>query len=499
MPIALLSVWDKTGLAQFAAELNQMNWTLIASGGTGRYLAQHQIPYLEISQYTASPEVLKGRVKTLHPAIHAAILARPTPDDLQELSNRGWSPIDLVVVNLYPFEETIAQPNVSLEEAIENIDIGGVALLRAAAKNWARVTVCFDPKDYGLILEELRQGAVSPETRRRLAAKTFALTSRYDSLIAAYLSDQEPLTLHLYSVKKLHYGENPHQQAELFAEQPYSQPFGGKVLQGKELSYNNLLDLDAAWRAVASFDEPCVVIVKHLSPCGIACARNLEEAYQNALASDPISAFGGVIACNRELSGETAQAMKDLFFECLIAPGFSESAKEILAAKKNCRLIEAPLPSRSGVYEYRSITGGLLRQTSDQGDPPDVTWTVVSRREPTESEWEALRFAWKAVQHVKSNAIVIARDSATVGIGSGQPNRVDAVRIALQRAAERARGAVLASDAFFPFPDSVEIAAEAGITAIIHPGGSMRDADSLAVADATGLAMIYTGVRHFRH
>lgn len=499
MPTALLSVWDKSGLEKFAEKLIQMNWTLLASGGTGRYLAQHRLPYLEVSQYTTSPEVLKGRVKTLHPAIHAAILARPTSEDLQELSAMGWTPIDLVVVNLYPFEQTIAQPNATLSEAIENIDIGGVALLRAAAKNWERVTVCLDPKDYAVILDELQQGEVSLRTRRSLAAKTFALTSRYDSLIAAYLSEQEPVTLRLFSIQKLHYGENPHQQAELFCEQPSSGPFGGRVLQGKELSYNNLLDLDAAWRAVSNFDEPCVVIVKHLSPCGVACAENLVEAYQHALESDPVSAYGSVIALNRELTGETALAMKELFIECLIAPAFSEPAREVLAAKKNCRLIEAPLPSRSHNYEYRSIIGGFLRQTTDFGDPPDATWKVVSRREPTADEWQSLRFAWKAVQQVKSNAIVIARGTATVGIGSGQPNRVDAVRIAIQRAGERAQGAVLASDAFFPFPDSVEIAAKAGITAIIHPGGSIRDADSLAIADSSGLAMVYTGIRHFRH
>ncbi|PWH20336.1 MAG: bifunctional phosphoribosylaminoimidazolecarboxamide formyltransferase/IMP cyclohydrolase PurH [Anaerolineae bacterium] len=499
MPTALLSVWDKTGLAEFAKKLVDRNWVLLASGGTARFLAQNHLPHREISQYTASPEVLGGRVKTLHPAIHAGILARPTAEDFRQLSELGWEPIDLVVVNLYPFEQTIAQPNVSLNEAIENIDIGGVALLRAAAKNWQRVTVCFDPKDYPRILDEIERGEVSLHTRRTLAAKTFALTARYDSLIADFLSQQASLSLHLFPILQLQYGENPHQQAELFSEQPLSQPFGGRVLQGKALSYNNLLDLDAAWRAVSLFDDPCVVIVKHLSPCGIACADNLEEAYQSALASDPISAFGGVIAFNREVSDKTAELMNDLFIECMIAPAFSVSAREVLSAKKNCRLIEAPLSPQSTKYEYRSIVGGLLRQTVDFGDPPMTTWKVVSRREPTPAEWKALRFAWKAVQPVKSNAIVIAQGTATVGIGSGQPNRVDAVRIALQRAAERAHGAVLASDAFFPFPDSVEIAAQAGITAIIHPGGSIRDADSLAVADAANMAMVYTGVRHFRH
>lgn len=499
MPTALLSVYDKQGLAEFAYQLNEMNWTILASGGTARFLAQNNLPYIEIAKYTGSPEVLDGRVKTLHPAIHAGILARPTEADFQELSKFGWQPIDLIVVNLYPFEQTIAQPNVSLETAIENIDIGGVALLRAAAKNWQRVIVCCDPQDYPLILHELQQGEVPLQFRRRLAAKTFALTARYDSLIANYLSEQEPITLQLYSVKKLHYGENPHQKAEFLAEQPNAQPLGGKTLQGKELSYNNLLDLDTAWRAASSYNEPCVVIVKHQSPCGIACAETVEEAYQKALASDPVSAFGGVIACNREITADAALAMKELFIECMIAPCFSDEAREIFTSKKNCRLIEIPIATRPAEFEYRSIHGGFLRQTVDFGDPPDNLWKVVSRREPTPDEWEALQFAWKAVQYVKSNAIVLAKGKATVGIGGGQPNRVDAVRIALQRAADRAQGSVLASDAFFPFPDSVELAAQAGVTAIIQPGGSLRDGDSLAVADAAGIAMIYTGVRHFRH
>ncbi|GAB4477205.1 MAG: bifunctional phosphoribosylaminoimidazolecarboxamide formyltransferase/IMP cyclohydrolase [Anaerolineales bacterium] len=499
MPTAILSVYDKRNLTEFAQTLVQLNWTLLASGGTARYLQAHRIDHIEVSKYTGSPEVLNGRVKTLHPAIHAGILARSTKEDYQELSTLGWQAIDLVVVNLYPFEETITKSNVSLEEAIENIDIGGVALLRAAAKNWQRVCVCCDPDDYCLILNELQHGTICLETRRKLAAKVFALTSRYDSLIASYLSEQQPFTLRLFSVAKLHYGENPHQQADLLSEYPDATPLGGKFIQGKELSYNNLLDLDAAWRAVSSYTEPCVVIVKHLSPCGIACAETVEQAYQAALASDPISAFGGIVACNRPLTAEAASAMKELFIECIIAPSFSMEAKQILQSKKNCRLIESPSHPNSATVEYRSILDGFLRQTLDRGDPPETSWKVVSRRAPTQNEWEALKFAWKAVQHVKSNAIVLARGTATVGIGSGQPNRVDALRIALKRAGDRAQGSILASDAFFPFSDTVELAAQAGITAIIQPGGSIRDADSISVADAKGVAMIFTGVRHFRH
>lgn len=499
MPTALLSVHDKTGLVEFARGLHALGWRLLASGGTARLLRENALPVTEVADYTGSPEVLGGRVKTLHPAIHAGLLARSTEAHQAELLAQGWDYIDLVAVNLYPFEEAIAKPGATLADAIENIDIGGVTLIRAAAKNHERVTLLCDPAAYTPVLSALQAGALTLETRRALAVKGFALTTKYDAAIHAYLSGQDSLTLQLYPAQNLRYGENPHQSAALYTYQPGEGPLGGRNLQGKELSYNNLLDLDAAWRAVVSFPRPSIVIVKHLSPCGMASADDLAAAYRLALASDPISAFGGIVAANRCLDKDTADLIKDLFVECVIAPGFTPAALEIFAKKKNLRLLEMPDLVIEPLVEYRSINRGLLRQLIDQGDPAEAEWKVVSRREPTEQEWQALRFAWKACQHVKSNAIVFARGEATIGIGGGQPNRVDCVRMAVQRAGEAARGAVMASDAFFPFPDSVETAAAAGISAIIHPGGSVRDADSIAAADAANMAMVTTGVRHFRH
>ena len=504
MPKAILSVHDKTGLVDFARGLAGLGWTLLASGGTARLLRESHLPVTEVAEYTGSPEILGGRVKTLHPAIHGGLLARSTSADLAELHGLGWDYIDLVAVNLYPFEQTVAKPDVTFEDAIENIDIGGVTLIRAAAKNHQRVTLVCDPADYAAVLAELRAGGVTESMRKALAVKGFALTARYDALISAYLQGQSgesaPLHLAAFPSQKLRYGENPHQSATLYTYAPGLGPLGGKLLQGKELSYTNLLDLDGAWRAAVSFERPTICIVKHVSPCGIASADTLAEAFKAALASDPVSAFGGVIASNRPFDAAAAEALGDLFVECLAAPGFSPEALARLAPRKNCRLLDLPNTSVEPRYELRSITRGLLKQDLDFGDPAAAPqWQVVTQRQPTPSEWAALRFAWKACQHVKSNAIVFARGEATVGIGGGQPNRVDCVRIAIQRAGEKARGAVMASDAFFPFPDSVELAAQAGVTAVIQPGGSMRDAETLAVADAAGLAMVVTGVRHFRH
>ncbi len=509
MPRAILSVHDKAGLVAFAHGLHELGWTLIASGGTAKTLRDNSLPVTEVGDYTGSPEILGGRVKTLHPAVHGGLLARSTEADHDELLRLGWDYIDLVAVNLYPFEATIARPGVAFDEVIENIDIGGVTLIRAAAKNHQRVTVLCDPADYSVVLDELRAGGVSSETRRRLAVKGFATTARYDSAIFNYLSDSDALHVTAYPVQTLRYGENPHQSAVLYSYDFEGGPLGGKVLQGKELSYNNLLDLDAAWKGAVSFERPAIVIVKHLSPCGIATADRQVDAFKAARASDPISAFGGVIASNRPFDGETAEALGDLFIECIAAPGFTDDAKVILARGKRaaCRLIEMPDLQINPAYELRSITRGLLKQDIDQGDPSPLPemgvtgegWKVVSKRPPTEAEWAALKFAWKACQHVKSNAIVFAQNEATVGIGGGQPNRVDCVRIAAGRAGDKSKGAVMASDAFFPFSDSVEVAAQAGITAIIHPGGSVRDAESIAIADANDIAMVTTGIRHFKH
>jgi phosphoribosylaminoimidazolecarboxamide formyltransferase/IMP cyclohydrolase len=507
MPKAILSVHDKTNLIPFARGLHELGWTLIASGGTARALRDDQIPVTEVAAYTQSPEILGGRVKTLHPAIHGGLLARGTANDLQELQQFNWDYIDLVAVNLYPFEETIAKANVTLDDAIENIDIGGVTLIRAAAKNFQRVTLLCDPNDYATVLSELREGGVQDATRRNLAVKGFALTSRYDSAIYDYFASLEAqsqvLRVTAYPVQTLRYGENPHQRATLYSFAPDGSPLGGRVLQGKELSYNNLLDLDAAWRGVVSYTEPSIVIVKHLSPCGIASAGTSCDAFQYALASDPISAFGGVIASNRAFDDETANALGELFVECIAAPSFTSQAREILAKRKNLRLLEMPSLDIEPRHEIRTITRGILKQDVDLGDPANANWKIVSKRAPTGDEMRALKFAWKCCQHVKSNAIVFARSfdngQATVGIGSGQPNRVDCVRIATERAGDKSHGAVMASDAFFPFPDSVELAARAGITAVVHPGGSVRDADSVAAADANNIAMVVTGVRHFRH
>ncbi|TAH48721.1 MAG: bifunctional phosphoribosylaminoimidazolecarboxamide formyltransferase/IMP cyclohydrolase [Chloroflexota bacterium] len=507
MPQAILSVHDKTKLIPFARGLRELGWTLIASGGTARALRENAIPVTLVADFTKSPEILDGRVKTLHPAIHGGILARGSASDLEELQQFDWEPIDLVVVNLYPFEEITAQENVTLADAIENIDIGGVALIRAAAKNFQRVTLLCDPNDYENVLQELREGGVKEATRKNLAVKGFALTSRYDAAIFDYLGDTKTFRIAAYPVQTLRYGENPHQRAALYSLAPGDGALGGRVLQGKELSYNNFLDLDAAWRAVASFanaeDKASIVIVKHLSPCGIASAQNLADAFQHARASDPISAFGGVIASNRAFDADTARALGELFVECIAAPSFTQEAREILAKRKNLRLVEMLNLEIEPRYELRTITRGILKQDVDFGDPPETEWKVVSNRAPTDDELRALNFAWQACQHVKSNAIVFARNFengvATVGIGGGQPNRVDCVKIAAERAGAKSRGAVMASDAFFPFPDSVELAARAGITAIVHPGGSVRDADSIAAADANNIAMVVTGVRHFRH
>jgi phosphoribosylaminoimidazolecarboxamide formyltransferase / IMP cyclohydrolase len=500
MPTALFSCSDKSNLTDFARGLASLGWDLIASGGTAHALRSAGLEVVEVADFTGSPEILGGRVKTLHPMVHGAILARENEADAQHLESIGSHLIDLVAVNLYPFEETIAGKDVELAEAIEEIDIGGVALLRAAAKNFERVTVLIEPGDYKLVLDELqRHGLVALQTRQRLAVKAFAHTAAYDTAIHTYLGGSPSEGLTLYPLQSLRYGENPHQAAQLLGLQPDSGPLGGILLQGKALSYNNLLDLDAAWRAAVSFERPSVCIVKHLSPCGLASADTLAAAYPAALASDPVSAFGSVIAVNKDFDLVLAEQLGDLFVECIAAPGFSAEALALLAKKKNLRLLEIADMGLDPQVEYRSVNRGMLRQALDLGDPAGTEWQVLTQRQPTEAEMQSLHFAWRACQHVKSNAIVFARGEATVGIGGGQPNRVDCVRIAAARAAENARGAVMASDAFFPYPDAIEAAAEVGITAIVQPGGSRNDQLSIDACDREGLAMIGTGMRHFRH
>jgi len=499
---SLLSVYDKSGLTEFADALAGLGVELIASGGTERVLRDAGLSVQAVSSLTGCPEILGGRVKTLHPAIHGGILSRRTQADRDQLGDQGWGEIDLVVVNLYPFEETVAAPDATLEDVIEQIDIGGVALLRAAAKSFAHVSVICDPADYEPVISEIKiQGEVSVETRRHLAAKAFTHTALYDAAIQSYLAGrQAPLpettVLGLRKVTDLRYGENPHQQAALYGLSRDAGPLGGELIQGKPLSYNNLLDLNTAWRAAITFEQPSIVIVKHLSPCGIASADTLAQAFPLALAGDPVSAFGSVISANRTFDGATARAIGNLFVEAIASPAFTDEAREVLSARKGCRLLVLD-PSPSDAVEVRSIRGGLLVQVCDQGDQAE--WRVVTHRKATKAEMRTLRFAWRAVAHVKSNAILLAQHEAAVGIGGGLPSRLDAVRQALAKAGDRAQGAVLASDAFFPFPDGVEEAAQAGVMTVVQPGGSVRDQDVIKTADRLGLAMYFTGVRHFLH
>jgi phosphoribosylaminoimidazolecarboxamide formyltransferase/IMP cyclohydrolase len=512
MPRALLSVYDKSGLTKFAATLVELGWDLLASGGTESTIKAAGLPVISLDQVTGVPELLGGRVKTLHPAIHAGILARDKQEDLDDLREFGYAPINMVVCNLYPFHETTAQLGVTLQDAIEQIDIGGVTLLRAAAKNFLRVTVISDPNDYTKIAAELKAaGEVELATRRKLAIKSFAHTRDYDTAIHAFLSKDivpslaavdlpQHLSIGMQMSESLRYGENPHQSAAYYSRMISSDPLGGTVLGGKQLSYNNILDLDSAWRAVSSFASPTVVIVKHLNPTGIATDDNIAVAYTKALASDPLSAFGGVIAVNRRVDDTFVEALESLFVEAIAAPDFVPTAQaKLLTNRKNCRLIQMPHLSAGNDLEIRSVTGGLLVQTLDVGDPEGTTLKSVTNRFPTLDEMTALQFGWKCVRHVKSNAIVLSSKDATIGIGGGLPSRVDAVQLAIMKAGVLASGSVMASDAFFPFLDSIEIAAKAGITAVIQPGGSIRDQEVIEAANRLNLAMVFTGIRHFRH
>jgi len=502
---ALVSVSDRAGLVEFCRGLVEMGVALIATDSTGRHLAEAGVPSTPVAEITGSPEMLDGRVKTLHPRIHGGILAnRDEPEHMRQLAEAGIEPIDLVVVNLYPFREAAAKM-LPWPEIVEQIDIGGPSLVRAAAKNHTGVAIVVDPARYGDVLAELREhGGLGAGTRRRLAAEAFAQTAAYDAAIAMWMARDEPLpprfSLALERVMELRYGENPHQSGALYAAE-YSGPGSlarGVQLQGKELSFNNLLDLDAAWLAANDFEEPSCVIVKHAIPCGVAIGRTDGEAYERALDSDRVSAFGGVVAFNHEVSEAAARAMAEVFTECVVAPGFSPGARAVFGEKKNLRLLQVdgrPAPFYSG----RWITGGLLLQTADAASEGRDAWRVVTKMQPAEEQWTDLAFAWRACKHVRSNAIVFATGGATVGIGGGQTSRVDAVEIAARKAGDRAKGAVMASDAFFPFRDGLDAGAAAGIAAVIQPGGSVRDDEVIAAADEHGIAMVFTGVRHFRH
>jgi len=502
---ALISVSDKTGIAQFARALERQGVDIISTGGTAELLRKEGVPVREISSFTAFPEVLEGRVKTLHPRVHGGLLyKRGNPKHEAEARECGFEPIDLVAVNLYPFEETIAKPNVTLEEAIEKIDIGGPSMIRSAAKNYESVTVVVDPADYDTVLETMRDhdGETTLRLRERLAIKAFIKTSAYDRVIGTFLNKEQTtdasFSLTAPLVMRLRYGENPHQTAALYGD--FDKHF--EKLHGKELSFNNILDISAATNLIAEFSIPTVAILKHTNPCGVGSDVDLREAWEKAFATDKQAPFGGIIVCNRAVDEPLARAISEIFSEVIIAPEFDAEARTILQKKKNLRLIRlvSEIAEVRPKIDIRSVTGGLLVQDADGAN--QVPQNVVTNRKPSKAELEAMLFGWRVVKHVKSNAIVYAARDRTLGIGAGQMSRVDASRIAIWKAEETGlsiKGSAVASDAFFPFPDGVEEAAKAGATAVIQPGGSVRDNEVIAAADGLGLAMVFTGIRHFLH
>ena len=499
---ALLSVSDKTGIVEFARGLIAQGVEIISSGGTAAALSDADVPVMKVSEVTGAPEILGGRVKTLHPKIHGGILAdRRKPDHIEELAEQEITAIDLVVCNLYPFERTVAHPSVKEDDAVEQIDIGGPAMVRAAAKNFHSVAVVVDPDRYESLIRELEAaGGISEDTRRSLAREAFAHTAAYDAAISSYFSRKgdfpQKLLLAGEKVMDLRYGENPH-QAAAFYKTSGGGLSGAEQMQGKELSYNNLLDTDAAWKLVLDLEETAAVIIKHSNPCGAALGSTLPEAYRLALDCDRTSAFGGIVALNRPCDEDTARAIAEIFTEVVIAPDFDVPALEVLNAKKNLRVLKAPATPRPEA-DVRRIAGGLLIQTPDViTEAADAK--VVTKAQPTDEQWRDLRFAWIVAKHVRSNAIVLAKDSVAVGVGAGQMNRLESTELAARRAGERAQGTVCASDAFFPFRDGLDAAVDAGATAVIQPGGSVRDDEVIAAADEHGIPMVFTGRRHFRH
>ncbi len=509
MPRALISVSDKRGIVAFAQELTQLGWEIISTGGTATALRTAGIAVTTVDEVTGFPELLDGRLKTLHPAVHGALLGRrDLSAHMTALQEHGIVPIDLVAVNLYPFQMTISRAGVSFEDAVENIDIGGPSMLRSAAKNHEYVLAVVDPTDYPQVLDLLRRNALTPPIRREFAAKVFAHTADYDAAIAGYLTLPEEglprrLGLAMERTQSLRYGENPGQRAALYVTE---EPRGMRDLtqrHGKELSFNNLLDVDAAMWAVSLWTtRPACSIIKHTTPCGIAVAGSAVDAFRKARATDPVSAYGSIVAFNTVVDRATAEAMRDLFVEVVVAPSFHDEAMAVFTAKKALRVVELPVSRGSGSLDFKRVRGGFLVQDQFEFDPSDHGWTVATDRQPTEREWNDLRFAWAAVATVKSNAILLARDEAAVGIGAGQMSRVDSAFLAVHKAGQAGHdpaGTVLASDAFFPFADGVEQAAGAGVTAIIQPGGSVRDAEVVEAANRHGLAMVMTGRRQFRH
>jgi phosphoribosylaminoimidazolecarboxamide formyltransferase / IMP cyclohydrolase len=513
---ALVSVSDKSGVVELCQALAALGVQILSTGGTAKLLEKEGLRVTEVSAHTGFPEMLDGRVKTLHPKIHGGILARrDLREHLAQIEKAGIAPIDLIVVNLYPFEATIADPDCTLENAVENIDIGGPTMLRAAAKNYAGVAVVVDPADYAGVLEEIRaSGGVADATRFALAKKVFAHTAAYDGAIANYLSSLDagnrpgpfPDTLNLQFIKRqeMRYGENPHQSAAFYRDR---RPVAGgiasfSVLQGKELSYNNVADADAAWECVKSFAEPACVIVKHANPCGVAIADSPLAAYRKAFRTDPTSAFGGILAFNRALDRAAAEEIGKQFAEVIIAPRIEPAAREVFAAKQNLRVLEVPLSHQAQAHDYKRVGGGLLVQSSDSKSLQISDLSIKTKKKPTDAQLADLLFAWKVAKFVKSNAIVFCRDGATVGVGAGQMSRIDSARIAAIKAKNAGleiAGSVVASDAFFPFRDGLDAVIDAGAAAVIQPGGSVRDDEVIAAADERGIAMVFTGVRHFRH
>lgn len=505
--LALISVSDKTGVLEFAKELvHHHHYTILSTGGTAKLLSSNGIPVTEVSDYTGFPEMMDGRVKTLHPKIHGGLLClRSNPSHMEQAKEHNISMIDLVVVNLYPFESTVAKPDCTLEDAIENIDIGGPSMLRSAAKNHADVTVVCDNRDYPAVLEAIRKGGDElKQLRRKLALKVYQRTSAYDAAIATYLNEKynggdlpDTLNIGLPMVQKMRYGENPHQQAALYGD--FNKFF--KQLHGKELSYNNIIDITAAAELISEFEKPTLAILKHTNPCGVASCDNLVEAWNQAFETDKQAPFGGIIVVNRKMEEDLAEIISHIFSEVIIAPDYSDRAIEILTKKKNLRVMISTYKNRPKL-QIKSVIGGMLAQTSDSIEELKANMKVVTKRQPTEEEWRALLFGWKVVKHVKSNAIVYAGCERTLGIGAGQMSRVDSSNIAVWKAGEAKlplKGSVVASDAFFPFADGLVAAANAGATAAIQPGGSVRDAEVIAAADENNMAMVFTSIRHFRH
>ena len=512
---AIISVSDKTGVADFAKGLSQLGFEVFSTGGTKKALAAAKVPVKSVSEITGFPEILDGRVKTLHPMVHGGILAnRKISAHMEELKKHNIGEINLVAVNLYPFVQTVSRKGVTIDEELENIDIGWPTMIRASAKNFPSVIVVVDPADYLLVLEKLKKGKVDMTERKRLAQKAFQHVAIYDTAISQYLREDEEgfpedMTVALKKRYGLRYGENPHQQAAFYAEPTIGESAETGItwaeqLGGKALSFNNILDADAAWGAVTDFAAPTVAVIKHTNPCGLASYDDIAEAYKRAFSGDTVAAFGGIVASNRKVTLAMAKEMKPVFYEIVIAPEYEPEALELLQTKKDLRILVAKLPpgygkALPGYLDFRRVKGGFLVQDSDSLPETKVELKTVTKKQPTKQEIADLLFAWRAVKHIKSNAIVLVKDKTILGMGAGQPSRIISARVAIEKAAGRVKGSVLASDAMFPFPDVVEAAAEAGASAIIQPGGSIRDEDSIKAADARNMAMVFTGVRHFRH